>query len=80
MVDLPSLWMARREGFAVPRERIRKDAIRGVCPTHGTVVARKDVPPFHWPAVVWLIQRARAMRGPYRCPECGEVVAQPKAS
>ena len=47
---------------------------RGTCPTHGQVVAQKQVPKLKFPIVVTGIARGTAAIRPYRCPDCGAKV------
>ncbi len=44
----------------------------GHCPTHGAVTATKSVPKLRFPFLVWAVRRQLALRGPYRCPTCGQ--------
>ncbi len=46
----------------------------GVCPTHGTVEATREVPRVSFPFIYTSIRRSLAKRRPYRCPECNEPV------
>ena len=46
----------------------------GVCPTHGSVQARKEVPVFTPPGLFWIFQYAGNLFRPYRCPQCGAKV------
>lgn len=47
----------------------------GVCPTHGSVAATREIPKAGFPFVVNAVRRALASRRPYRCPTCGAAVA-----
>jgi hypothetical protein len=47
---------------------------RGRCPTHGAVMATRDLPRVTFPWLVNWVRRALAARQPFRCPECGEPV------
>jgi hypothetical protein len=47
---------------------------QGICPTHGRVTARKQVPKLRFPIVVTGIARGAAVMRPYRCPDCGAKV------
>lgn len=44
---------------------------QGTCPTHGPVMAEKQVPKLKFPFMVTAPARAAAVMRPYRCPECG---------
>ena len=46
----------------------------GRCPTHGPVVATREVPKMGFPFVVYSIWRAVAQRRPFLCPECRAAV------
>jgi hypothetical protein len=46
----------------------------GQCPTHGTVEATREIPPLHFPYMVFAVRRAVAKRRPFRCPSCGSTV------
>ena len=41
---------------------------QGTCPTHGQVIAKKQVPKLKFPVVVTGIARGAAAIRPYRCP------------
>jgi hypothetical protein len=47
----------------------------GICPTHGPVEARRDVPKIKFPFVITGTARGIAALRPYRCPECGAKVS-----
>jgi hypothetical protein len=46
----------------------------GLCATHGTVEATRDVPTPYFPFVIYAIRRVFAVRRPFRCPTCGAPV------
>jgi hypothetical protein len=46
----------------------------GRCATHGTVQATREIPGWGFPFIVYAVQRYRAKRRPFLCPECGEAV------
>jgi RNA polymerase subunit RPABC4/transcription elongation factor Spt4 len=46
----------------------------GVCPTHGTVEATREMPKAGFPWIVNAARRAIADKRPYRCPTCGAEV------
>jgi hypothetical protein len=41
------------------------------CPTHGKVMAEKQVPKLKFPFVITGLARGIAAARPYRCPSCG---------
>jgi hypothetical protein len=43
----------------------------GVCPSHGTVEATRELPAAGFPFIVNAVRRALARKRPYRCPTCG---------
>ncbi len=43
----------------------------GVCPTHGTVEATREIPKIGWPYIINVVRRYLARRRPYHCPTCG---------
>lgn len=47
---------------------------QGSCPTHGRVLAGRDVPKIKFPFVITGVARGFAALRPYRCPECGAKV------
>ncbi len=47
---------------------------QGSCPTHGKVLAAREVPKIKFPFVVTGVARGFAALRPYRCPECGAKV------
>jgi len=53
---------------------IERQTRSGVCPTHGTVEAARDIPRWQFPFIVYAVKRWSARRKPYRCPECGSPV------
>lgn len=55
--------MATIENETVTRE--------GICPTHGRVIAEKQMPKLKFPFVVTAVARGVAAMRPYRCPDCG---------
>ena len=46
----------------------------GDCPTHGTVEGTRELPRLTFPYIVNYVRRAKAKRGPFRCPECDSAV------
>jgi predicted RNA-binding Zn-ribbon protein involved in translation (DUF1610 family) len=46
----------------------------GVCATHGTVDATREIPRAGFPYIINAFRRARARKQPYRCPACGAAV------
>jgi hypothetical protein len=44
---------------------------QGTCPTHGRVIAEKQLPKLKFPIMVTGLARAAAAMRPYRCPDCG---------
>ena len=46
----------------------------GICPTHGTVEATREMPKAGFPYIVNAVRRALAGKRPYRCPTCGAEV------
>ena len=46
----------------------------GVCPTHGTVEATREMPKAGFPFIINAVRRALAGKRPYHCPTCGAVV------
>jgi len=49
---------------------------QATCPTHGQVIAHKEVPKLKFPIVVTGIARGAAALRPYRCPSCGAKVTR----
>jgi predicted RNA-binding Zn-ribbon protein involved in translation (DUF1610 family) len=47
----------------------------GVCPTHGTVEATREIPRAGFPFIINAVRRSRTRKQPYRCPTCGAEVA-----
>ena len=47
---------------------------QATCPTHGEVIAEKQVPTLKFPILVTGIARGAAAMRPYRCPHCGTKV------
>jgi hypothetical protein len=48
---------------------------KGQCAEHGEVDATREIPNMGFPFIYFAIVRAMARRKPFRCPECGAVVA-----
>ena len=47
---------------------------RGICETHGSVEATREMPRTQFPFIVYAVRRFMARKRPFLCPSCGKPV------
>jgi rRNA maturation protein Nop10 len=56
-------------------QRTKQITKQGTCPTHGSVLAVKEVPAFSPPGLFFLVSSLLNPMRPYKCPQCGQRVS-----